>query len=70
VTIYILCAITGIGMILVRRFVPAFGDGTVGAELGGNTTLKAISAGILVFLWFVYVTLSALQTYKYIEAPF
>merc|ERR1712110_304860 len=70
VTIYIICAGIAITLILVRRFVPTFGDGTIGAELGGNKLLKYISAGILLFLWFAYVILSALQTYKIIEAPF
>ena len=70
VTIYIICAIIAITLILVRRFVPAFGDGSTGAELGGNKLLKYVSASILLFLWFTYVILSALQTYKIIEAPF
>ena len=70
VTIYIICAFVAITLILVRRFVPAFGDGSTGAELGGNKLLKFVSAGILLFLWFSYVLLSALQTYEIIEAPF
>merc|ERR1712037_337570 len=70
VTIYIICAIIAIGLILIRRFVPVFGQDGVGAELGGNTTLKYISAVILLFLWFLYVILSTLQTYKYIGDPF
>merc|ERR550525_575262 len=70
VTIYIICAGIAITLILVRRFVPTFGDGTVGAELGGNKLLKYISAGILLFLWFTYVILSALQTYEFIQSPF
>ena len=70
VTIYIICAFIAISLILVRRFLPAFGDGNTGAELGGNKLLKYVSAGILLFLWFTYVILSALQTYEFIEAPF
>jgi len=70
VTIYIICAIIAIGLILIRRFVPVFGQDGVGAELGGNTILKYISAVILLFLWFLYVILSTLQTYKYIGDPF
>ena len=70
VAIYILCAFVAISLILIRRFVPTFGDGTTGAELGGNKLLKFVSAGILLFLWFTYVVLSALQTYEIIEAPF
>jgi solute carrier family 8 (sodium/calcium exchanger) len=70
VTIYIICAVIAITLILIRRFVPAFGDGNQGAELGGSKLLKYVSAGILLFLWFSYVLLSALQTYGVIEAPF
>ena len=70
VTIYILCAAIAIAIFFIRRFVPIFGDGTTGAELGGNKPLKFISAGILLFLWFMYVLLSALQTYKVISSPF
>ena len=70
VTVYIICACVAVGLILLRRFVPAFGDGNVGAELGGNTTLKYISASILLLCWFLYVILSSLQTYDYIKSPF
>ena len=70
VTIYIICAFIAISLILVRRFVPAFGQEGVGAELGGNNILKFVSAVILLFLWFLYVILSTLQTYKYIGDPF
>merc|ERR1712218_46729 len=55
VTIYIICAIIAISLILVRRFLPVFGQDGVGAELGGNNILKYISAVILIFLWFLYV---------------
>ena len=70
VTVYIICACVAVGLILIRRFVPAFGDGNVGAELGGNTTFKYISASILLLCWFLYVILSSLQTYDYIKSPF
>jgi len=70
VTIYIICAIIAISLILVRRFLPVFGQDGVGAELGGNNILKYISAVILIFLWFLYVILSTLQTYQYIGDPF
>ena len=70
VTVYVLCACIAIGLILVRRFLPIFGDGTQGAELGGNVPLKYVSGFILVGCWFMYVILSALQTYKYIDSPF
>merc|ERR1712083_659559 len=70
VTIYIICAIIAISLILVRRFLPVFGQDGLGAELGGNNILKYISAVILIFLWFLYVILSTLQTYQYIGDPF
>merc|ERR1712038_1808648 len=70
VTIYIICAIIAISLILVGRFLPVFGQDGVGAELGGNNILKYISAVILIFLWFLYVILSTLQTYQYIGDPF
>jgi len=70
VTIYVICASFAILLILIRRFVPIFGDGTVGAELGGNSMLKYISSVFLVFLWILYIVLSTLQTYKQIKSPF
>ena len=70
VTVYIICAIIAIGIILGRRFIPAAGNGTLGAELGGNVVVKYISGGVLILLWFLYVILSALQTYGYITSPF
>jgi len=71
VTIYIICALLAILLILVRRFVPAFGKGDgIGAELGGNVVLKYLSAGLLLSAWFMYVILSALQTYGHINSPF
>jgi len=68
VTIYIICAFTAIVLIFLRRFLPIFGDGTIGAELGGNKPLKYVSAFILVTLWILYVLLSTLQTYGIIFA--
>jgi len=70
VTIYIVCASLAIILILIRRFVPMFGDGTTGAELGGNKVLKYLSATILILLWLTYVVFSTLQTYEYLQSPF
>ena len=70
VTIYIICAVIAISLIMARRFLPVFGQDGQGAELGGNTVLKYISASVLLFLWFLYVILSSLQTYGYIGDPF
>jgi len=66
VTIFTLCAITTIATLMVRRMVPAFGS----AELGGPNVTKYLTASFLVMLWFLYVILSALQTYGVINAPF
>ena len=68
VTVFTICAIITIAILMIRRMAPerVFG----GAELGGPTVTKYLTAGFLVSLWFLYVLLSALQTYKYIEAPF
>ena len=57
VVVFTLCAITTIGLILVRR--------RCGGELGGNTAFARASAALLVLLWFVYVTLSALKSYEH-----
>ena len=56
--IFVVCASTTIGVILLRRF---FGR----QELGGNRTGALASAGLLVFLWLVYVFLSILDAYGY-----
>merc|ERR1712014_404746 len=44
VTIYIICAVIAISLIMARRFLPIFGQDGQGAELGGNTVLKYISS--------------------------
>ena len=62
VTIYIICAVIAISLIMARRFLPVFGQDGQGAELGGNTVLKYISASVLLFLWFLYVILSFSST--------
>ena len=59
VTVYTICAITTITILMLRRCLGVFGK----TELGGPTVPKYISAGILVTLWVLYVVLSSLQTY-------
>ncbi|KAL8565554.1 hypothetical protein ACOMHN_049530 [Nucella lapillus] len=59
VVLFTTCACIAIALFILRRFV-------AGAELGGPTVLKYISAAILVFLWVLYVLLSALKSYKII----
>jgi solute carrier family 8 (sodium/calcium exchanger) len=66
VFVYTVCAVLGLGLIIMRRFLPAFGC----AELGGNNALKYASSIFLVILWVVYVVMSALQSYEYISSPF
>jgi len=66
VTLYTICAICAIILILCRRFIGAFGN----AELGGNVALKYVSGAFMLSLWVLYVVLSALQVYGEIENPF
>lgn len=66
VTVFTLCAITTIAMLMIRRMVPALGS----AELGGPNVTKYLTGGFLVCLWFLYVILSSLQTYGIIQSPF
>eukprot|EP00094_Tigriopus_californicus_P004455 TCALIF_04293-PA protein Name:"Similar to Slc8a2 Sodium/calcium exchanger 2 (Rattus norvegicus)" AED:0.14 eAED:0.15 QI:0/0.83/0.84/0.92/0.83/0.92/13/236/826 len=64
VTIYAVCAIIGLGLLVVRRYVAFFGK----AELGGPTGAKWASGVFFVMLWFTYVALSTLQAYGVIGA--
>jgi len=59
VTVFTICAIATISIILCRRFFlkPA-------AELGGNKVVAWVSATVLVVLWSLYVVLSALKCYE------
>jgi len=66
VILYTICAILGLGLILLRRFVPFFGK----SELGGPNVGKYASSAFLVTLWIVYVVVSSLQTYGVITNPF
>ena len=55
VLIFVICAIIGIIILLIRRFV-------VGGELGGSKTGRMISAACLVSLWMVYIMMSIFQS--------
>jgi len=66
VTLYTICAIAAVCLILARRILPLFGQ----AELGGNVVMKYLSGGFLVFLWILYVIFSSLQSYDKISSPF
>ncbi|XP_012935788.2 sodium/calcium exchanger 2 [Aplysia californica] len=66
VTLYTVCAIVTIAILMLRRSIKPLG----GAELGGPKVPKTVSAIIFVFLWFFYVLLSSLQAYEYVKADF
>jgi solute carrier family 8 (sodium/calcium exchanger) len=55
VIVFAICAITCIGILLVRRKV-------CGGELGGPQPLRSGSSALMVCLWFVYVALSSWKT--------
>jgi len=65
VTLYTICAILALSLIVVRRFTPVFGK----AELGGNKGLNIFTGAFLVILWLGYVIMSALQAYDVISNP-
>jgi len=65
VILYAICAIMGLGLIMIRRFVPFFGS----SELGGPIVGKYASAAFLLLLWISYIVLSSLQTYGVITNP-
>jgi len=63
VTVYTSFSLVCIALLFVRRYMPIFGR----AELGGPHLTKWLSAGFLVFLWFVYILLSSLQAHGHIK---
>ncbi|KAK2160733.1 hypothetical protein LSH36_127g04055 [Paralvinella palmiformis] len=63
VVIYTATAVVCITMLIIRRYVPAFGKG----ELGGHKGLKIFSAIFFIFLWVLYILLSSLQAYGHIS---
>jgi len=65
VVLYAICAILGLGLIMIRRFVPFFGS----SELGGPKAGKYASAAFLLLLWVSYIVLSSLQSYGIITSP-
>jgi solute carrier family 8 (sodium/calcium exchanger) len=60
VMIFTICAVTSLCMLCVKRRVS-------GGELGGQGVFRWGVALVLVFLWFLYVLLSSLQTYGHIS---
>ncbi|XP_028967562.1 sodium/calcium exchanger 3 [Galendromus occidentalis] len=62
VGIYCAVAVCCISLIFARRFLQPLGK----AELGGPRPMALASAGFLLFLWLVYIVLSALKAYKHL----
>ena len=54
VMVFVICALITISVVLLRR----------PHELGGNRTTAKATAALFVGLWFTYVTMSSLATYK------
>lgn len=63
VVTYAVCASVCIALLIVRRFVPFFGE----AELGGPKMLRYGTGCFMIFLWFVYVLVSALVAYGHLS---
>ena len=59
VTIFTICAVSTLGMLMIRRNVAFFGK----AELGGPQLAKTLSAIVFVGLWLLYVLMASLQAY-------
>ncbi|XP_067672018.1 sodium/calcium exchanger 2-like [Haliotis asinina] len=64
VTLYTICAVLALGLLVIRRLILKFGK----AELGGSKIPKILCAAFLVFLWVFYVIMSSLQAYGHIQA--
>lgn len=60
VILFLICSCFCIIAIILRRIF-------IGAELGGNTIVKWLSAAFLVFLWLIYIILSTLKVYDVIK---
>lgn len=63
VLVYTVVAFIALSLLLVRRFIPIFGN----AELGGPTGPKWACGVFLFSLWFIYIILSSMQAYGYIS---
>ena len=66
VTIYTICAILCIAVLVLRRFLKATGN----AELGGKFEYKIATFVFFIILWVMYVLLSCMQTYGDIKVNF
>ena len=63
VVIYTATAFVCITVLILRRYLPAFGKG----ELGGNKGLKIFCAVLLIFMRIFYILMSSLQAYGHIS---
>ncbi|KAE8751576.1 hypothetical protein FOCC_FOCC001823 [Frankliniella occidentalis] len=61
VTIFCVGALISIFVMMVRRMR------CVGGELGGPKVFKYMTTGLLLMLWFTYITLACLEAYDVIE---
>jgi solute carrier family 8 (sodium/calcium exchanger) len=61
VTIFCACALVCIIVMLLRRSQP------IGGELGGPPKYKYATSALFFGLWIIYVLLSSLESYCYIE---
>jgi solute carrier family 8 (sodium/calcium exchanger) len=60
VVTYVVCALAVILLLIVRRFSGFFGKG----ELGGSPIKMYACGAFMIFLWLVYVLVSAMVSYK------
>jgi solute carrier family 8 (sodium/calcium exchanger) len=65
VTVFCIESLIAVLILFIRRR-----SAKVGAELGGPRNIKILSAAIFVFLWFIFVSLSALEAYGVITSNF
>lgn len=63
VVTYAVCATVCIMLLILRRFVPAFGGG----ELGGPKGPKYATGIFMIFLWFIYILISSLVAYGHLS---
>nr|QTE04368.1 Na+/Ca2+ exchanger 1 [Tridacna squamosa] len=62
VTIFTVCALVTITLLMLRRYIGLFGG-----ELGGPKGPKIASGVFLVFVWIFYVLMSSFQAYGHIQ---
>ncbi|XP_060562323.1 sodium/calcium exchanger 2-like [Ruditapes philippinarum] len=61
VTIFTICAVFTVVVLMGRRYIPFFGG-----ELGGPKVPKMVTGILLIFVWIFYVVMSSLQSYEHI----